>query len=118
MIFFCAIMHAFLNGTAALIIKKKLMNFQINKVQEFVFFFMDPLIIFACFLILFSMYFSTRTLSYSKFTVGIPLIYALNFIYTIFLGMAFLGETINLQGCLGLILIIMGIVLLTRGQLI
>lgn len=108
-----AIFNSLLNGTASIFFKKKLTHQPIAQPKDFIFFLLDPLIIFACFLIFISMYFSIKTLSFTKLSIALPLIFSCNLIFSTLAGAVFFQEKINLHIFTGLILILIGIFFLT-----
>ena len=111
-VIFCS-MYALLNVSAAAIIKHKLLTNKINQLQDFVFFLVDPRIVFAIAMIVGSMYFSMKALSISEFSFVIPISTSINFILTILFGIIFFKDNLAIASYAGILLILMGILLLT-----
>ncbi len=107
-------LYSFFNSTAALIIKKKLTTQKIDQLKDFVIFLIDPKIGLAFILILISMYFSMKALSLASFSFVIPLTISINFIFTILVGVLFFKDRFEFTSCIGLILIIVGIMLIAK----
>ena len=114
-IFLFSALYAFFNASAALIIKKKLLTYKIIGMKDFIVFLIDPTIAFAFLLIFISMFFSMKALSLSSFSFVIPLTIAINFIFTISIGVIFFKDQLQLVSYIGLVLILVGIILLAQS---
>lgn len=107
-------LYALLNTSAALIMKIKLINHRISGPASFFYFLMDPKIICALLLLIVSMFVSLKTLSLAEFSFVIPLTTAINFIFTVLIGIYFFDDTLVAASYVGLALILSGVFILAK----
>lgn len=111
-----SLLYALFNVVGAATIKNKLMVENISTFKEFIFFLFDFKIIVGMCLIFISMFFSIKALSLDKFSLVIPILTGVNFIFTVIVGYLFFKDQINLIGYIGIIFIVIGIYLLGMGK--
>ncbi len=114
-IIFCTL-YAILNVFGATLIKKELINKNLNKISDYLNLLQEFKVIGAFIVIFLSALVMFKTLSLGKFSIIIPMATGINFLITIGVGVLVFKDKIGIVQLIGIILIIAGIIAVSYSQ--